>query len=71
MEEACRHKDWVGIGEERWRWCLAFNARVEDLDCEGCDYTGLEEVCTWVGGRPRQLTLEERLFEKARQARRI
>ena len=39
----CIHQTKLSIGKDAWEWCALFNARVEELHCEKCEYRTLPQ----------------------------
>jgi len=40
-EEICQYKGKLKLSEKELEWCFAFNASLEDLNCEKCEYKRL------------------------------
>jgi hypothetical protein len=34
----CIHRTKLRIGKDAWEWCALFNAGIDKLDCETCEY---------------------------------
>jgi len=43
-KKPCIYEAQVRIGETKWRWCSAFNAKMDDLNCEDCRLRSLVDA---------------------------
>jgi len=51
-KKPCIYETRVRIGEKEWPWCSAFNAKIDDVDCEDCRVRNHVEVERSLPPRP-------------------
>jgi hypothetical protein len=39
----CIQRTTLRIGKDAWEWCALFNARIDELHCEKCEYRTLNQ----------------------------
>jgi hypothetical protein len=39
----CIQRIKLRIGKDAWDWCAIFNARIDELHCETCEYRTLQQ----------------------------
>lgn len=39
----CIHQTKLSIGKDAWDWCALFNARMDELHCDKCEYRTLHQ----------------------------